>query len=192
MWIATRFTPSCWDYWPRWTRSCPVSSHQRTACGTSSSHRPIMTDKPDMNQLGFYLSCSFEVPFVSPQHFACSLSVSASSCSPCGRSAWGAKGLRPIKCGSRWQPGGMPGRRDEISSVLEDLRSPQWDHSQNRCCCTIWLRETLSKFKLAAEESFRYQNPLGRLGVAYMKGARSIKWADESYSWIYVWWHLVH
>lgn len=70
---------------PRWTRSCTVSSQKVTGYGTLASHRPLMTDKSDMNQPGFYLSCSFEVPFVSPQHFAYSLSVSASSCLPCGR-----------------------------------------------------------------------------------------------------------
>lgn len=83
-------------------------------------------------------------------------------------------------------------------SALSALRS----YLQNRCCCTICLRESHTKQILSCNRrilffffpfgSLRYQNPLGRLWGAYAKSARSIMCTGESCSWIFVQWNLVY
>lgn len=121
----------------------------------------------------------FPSPFCFPTTL-CTLTVCLCFLLPTLRSEWEAKGLRPIKCGSRWQPGGIMGRRAEISSILKDLLSLHWDHTYKTGAAAPYVSEkvTLSKFYLATEESFsfffsfgslRYQNPRETLGCLCKK-----------------------
>lgn len=97
----------------------------------------------------------FPSPFCFPTTL-CTLTVCLCFLLPTLRSEWEAKGLRPIKCGSRWQPGGIMGRRAEISSILEDLLSLHWDHTYKTGAAAPYVSEkvTLSKFYLATEEFY--------------------------------------
>lgn len=83
-------------------------------------------------------------------------------------------------------------------SALSALRS----YLQNRCCCTICLRESHTKQILSCNRRillffFFLLDPSGirtleRLWGAYAKSARSITCTGESCSWIYVQWNLVY
>lgn len=201
VWIATHFTPSYWDYWAQVDKKlyCVFTTSDRLWYFGQS---PPLDDWQVWHEPAWLLSeLLFRSPFCFPTTL-CILTVCLRFLLLTLRSVWGAKGLGPIKCGSRWQPGGIMGRRYEISSILEDLLSLHWDHTYKTGAAAPYVSEkvTLSKFYLATEESLfpfffssffffwslRYQNPLGRLWVAYVKGARSTVCIDESYGWIYM------
>lgn len=194
VWTATHFTPSYWDYWAQVDTKlyCVFTRSDRLWYFGQS---PPLDDWQVWHEPAWLLSeLLFRSPFCFPTTL-CILTVCLRFLLRTLRSVRGAKGLGPIKCGSRWQPGGMTGRRYEISSILEDLLALHWDHTYKTGAAAPYVSKkvTLSEFYLATEESLlgfflipQVSKPSVGLWVAYVEGARSIIRIDETYSWIYV------
>lgn len=187
MWIATHFTPRYWDYWAQVDKKLHYVFTRSDRPWYFGQSPPRDAWEAWQEPAWLRSELLFRSPFCFPTRLwilpVCFLLLTL-------RSERGAKGLGPIKHGSRWQPGGILGRRYEISSVLEDLLSALRSYLPNRCCCTICLRESHTKQILSCSRripssvclSLRYHNPLERLRAAYVKGARSRIHIDEPHS----------
>lgn len=128
VWIATHFTPSYWDYWAQVDKKLYCAFTRSDRLWYFGQPPPLDDWQVWREPAWLLLELLFRSPFCFPTTL-CILTVCLCFLLLTLRSVWGAKGLGPIKCGSRWQPGGMMGRRYEISSVLEDLLSLHWDHT---------------------------------------------------------------